>query len=220
MKEDSRTANPLSETETAANPAADAATASPRRCYIIAGPNGSGKTTFAMKFLPQTAGCELFVNADEIARGLSPLNPQAALIQATRIFLDTIQQWIRDGKCFAFETTLSGRTYLNKIREWRRLGWEVILIYLYVRSPQLSEDRVKQRVQHGGHDIPREDINRRFPRSLANLLEYAKVCNRVLCLDNSQAGIKVIFEQICGAAPRVEDEALYQEILTYSETHV
>jgi predicted ABC-type ATPase len=201
-------------TETAAN------SYSPPRCYIIAGPNGAGKTTFALKFLPQTAGCERFVNADEIAKGLSPLNPHAALIQATRIFLDTIEQAIEARESFAFETTLSGKTYLNRIRQWRHLGWEVILIYLYVRSPQLSEDRVKERVQQGGHDIPREDINRRFPRSLANLLEYAKVCNRVLCLDNSQAGIKVIFEQTCGAAPRVEDEALYHEILTYSETHV
>ena len=195
---------------------------SPRRhprCYIIAGPNGSGKTTFALKFLPKTAGCHHFVNADEIARGLSPLNPSAVLIQATRIFLTTLQQRIEAREDFAFETTLSGKTYLDRIKQWRKAGWEVVMIYLYVRSPKLSEDRVKERVLQGGHDISQEEIYRRYPRSLANLFEYAKVCTRVLCLDNSQAGIKVIFEQKGGEPPTIEDNVLYQELAKYAEDH-
>ena len=95
------------------------------RCYVVAGPNGAGKTTFALKYLPSIASCHDFVNADEIAKGLSPLDYDAGLLKASKIFLDTLKQKIARRSDFAFETTLSGRAYLPQIAEWRKSGWRV-----------------------------------------------------------------------------------------------
>ena len=182
------------------------------KCFIIAGPIGAGKTTFAMKFLP-TLGCRDFINADEIAKGLSPLNFSAGLLAASKIFLSSIQSHIQARQDFSFETTLSGKAYLAQIPRWREDGWLITLIYLYVSSPKLSEDRVMERVMQGGHDIPKEDIYRRYPRSLANLFEYAKICDHVLCLDNSRYDATVIFEQTFGAPPTIKAKELYDEML-------
>lgn len=181
--------------------------------YIIAGPNGSGKTTFALKFLPEMAGCLAFVNADEIARGLSPLNPPAAAMQATRLFLAEMEQKIRQREDFAFETTLAGRVYLPKIREWRAQGWRVVLVYLYLPSAEMSLHRVQERVAQGGHGIPEPEIARRYPRSLRHLFEYMRQCDRTFCLDNSGIGIRVIFESCYGGEPEVKDHELYQSLL-------
>lgn len=181
--------------------------------FIIAGPNGAGKTTFAMSFLPTVAGCTSFVNADEIAKGLSPLNPEAELVHATRLFLATVDQKIEERKDFAFETTLSGRTYLNKIKDWRAAGWRVVMIYLYLSSAEVSANRVRQRVAQGGHNIPLNQIYRRYPRSLENLFEYGKVCDRTYCLDNSDCGAKIIFEMCRGCEPEVKNQDLYNELL-------
>ena len=189
------------------------------KCFIIAGPNGAGKTTFALTFLP-AFGCNDFINADEIARGLSPLNPTAGLLPASKIFLENLEAHLRARKDFAFETTLAGRYYLQRIREWQQDGWKVSLIYLYLSSPKLSEDRVMERVMQGGHDIPKEDIYRRYPRSLKNLFDYAEVCDHFLCLDNSNFGINVIFEKILGSAPEIRDRALYEELLKGSNGNV
>lgn len=165
------------------------------KCYIIAGPNGAGKTTFAMKYLPKIAGCMSFVNADEIARGLSPLNMNAALLQASKIFLNAIESHIARKEDFAFETTLSGRTYLQRIKDWRKEGWHVELFYLYLPNPESSAMRVEFRVKQGGHDIPQDAILRRYPRSVANLFEYAEICDNVTCYDNSESIPKLIFSQ-------------------------
>ena len=186
-------------------------TAKRPKCFIIAGPNGAGKTTFAMKFLP-SLGCSNFINADEIARGLSPLNPRSSLLAASKIFLTSISNHINAREDFAFETTLAGKTYLHLIPEWRQAGWVVSLIYLYISSPKLSEDRVLERVMQGGHNIAKEDIYRRYPRSIENLFEYAKICDYVLCLDNSRYGTTVIFEQSIGKPPAIKAKGLYDEI--------
>ncbi len=163
-------------------------------CTIIAGPNGAGKTTFAMKYLPKIAGCLNFINADEIARGLSPLDVEAAQIQASRIFLGAIEEKIRRRECFAFETTLSGIAYLPKVRQWRQNGWRVELFYLWIPSAESSARRVEFRVKQGGHDIPSEAITRRYPRSIANLFIYMKNCDAVHCVDNSGEFIQPIFD--------------------------
>jgi len=164
-------------------------------CYIVAGPNGAGKTTFALKYLPMIASCHDFINADEIAKGLSPLNFEAGLLKAGKIFLEALNQKISTRKDFAFETTLSGRTYLPRIAEWRKSGWRVILFYLYIPNAEFSAMRVRQRVLQGGHNIPLDDIARRFPRSIQNLFEYAEVCDHTLCLDNTGSQIISIFEK-------------------------
>jgi predicted ABC-type ATPase len=132
-------------------------------CWIIAGPNGSGKTTFALQYLPQIAQCNRFINADLIAAGLSPLAPDRQLLAASRLFLKEIETSIQQQENFAFETTLSGRSYLKLIRRLRTQGWRTELIYLALPSPEISRQRVAERVSHGGHNIPLATSNAAFP---------------------------------------------------------
>jgi predicted ABC-type ATPase len=165
-------------------------------CWIIAGPNGAGKTTFALQYLPQVANCRRFVNADAIAAGLSPLAPETALLAASRLFLKEIEKHIRDRQSFAFETTLSGRSYLKLIARLRADGWQVKLIYLALPSVTMSIMRVAERVVHGGHSIPQKDIERRFPRSLQNLLtEFSSVVDSTRCYMNTSPTSELIFVQ-------------------------
>ncbi len=165
-------------------------------CWIIAGPNGAGKTTFALEYLPQVAGCRRFVNADLIAAGLSPLAPERELLAASRLFLAEIETNIRAQQDFAFETTLAGRGYLRLIRRLRAAGWQVVLIYLALPGVTLSRLRVAERVRHGGHTIPVRDIERRFPRSLDNLLNrFSNVVDLCQCYMNSDAEPELVFEQ-------------------------
>jgi predicted ABC-type ATPase len=147
----------------------------PPVCRIIAGPNGAGKTTFALKYLPQVAPGTAFINADLIAAGLSPLAPEQGLVAASRLVLHQIEQRAREGRNFAFETTLSGRGYLRLIRRLRGLGWRVELLYLALPNVELSRQRVAERVAHGGHAIAPADIARRFPRSLRTCSRYMLV---------------------------------------------
>jgi predicted ABC-type ATPase len=164
-------------------------------CTIVAGPNGAGKTTFALYWLPEIR-CRNFVNADLIAAGLSPLAPEREWIAASRLFLKEIAHHIQQREDFAFETTLSGKTYLRLIQKLLDEGWRVDLYYLWLPSVEMSIERVAERVAHGGHDIPRESIIRRYPRSIANLLNhYAPLCSSTICLDNSELLPEVIFVQ-------------------------
>lgn len=182
-------------------------------CWIIAGPNGAGKSTFALEYLPTLAGCRNFVNADLIAAGLSPLAPERELLAAGRLFLQEIEHYVAAKENFAFETTLSGRSYLRLIRRLRTQGWAVELLYLALPSVELSKFRVAERVAHGGHDIRVADIERRFPRSLYNLLHvYSPVVSRVRCFDNSGASPVLIFEQQ-GEERRIIDDRLYGQLL-------
>ncbi|MBE9062392.1 zeta toxin family protein [cf. Phormidesmis sp. LEGE 11477] len=148
-------------------------------CWIIAGPNSAGKTTFALQYLPAVASCPNFVNADSIAAGLSPLAPERELIAASRLFLKEIENRIQSKQNFAFETTLSGRSYLKLIRRLHTEGWLIELLYLALPSVETSKLRVAERVAHGGHSIPMRDIERRFPRSLRNLLRVETVTSSV-----------------------------------------
>jgi predicted ABC-type ATPase len=132
------------------------------RCIIIAGPNGSGKTTFARAFLPKEGNCPVFINADLIAAGLSPFQPESAAIQAGRLMLRHMDETANRGQDFAFETTLSGLGYIRRIKEWKAVGYRIHLVYLKLSSPKLAFLRVAQRVRAGGHSIPPEVILRRF----------------------------------------------------------
>ncbi len=178
-------------------------------CALIAGPNGAGKTTFALRYLPEIAGCRNFVNADLIAAGLSPLSPEREWLAASRLLLREIKDYVARQEDFAFETTLSGRSYLRLIRRLLADGWWVNLYYLWLPSVEISMARVAERVAHGGHDIPREAIIRRYPRSIANLLEhYAPLCSATICLDNSGPSPDVIFVQD-KSGRKVENNRLY-----------
>ncbi|CAK0740452.1 Zeta toxin family protein [Gammaproteobacteria bacterium] len=140
-----------------------------KKIIILAGPNGAGKTTFARSFLPEEAQCPRFINADLIAAGLSPFAPEAAALKAGRLMLEEIAGCVRRGESFAFETTLSGLSYLTRIRQWREQGYHVSLFFLYLPDAETAIARVAERVRQGGHDIPEAVIRRRFAAGLRNL---------------------------------------------------
>lgn len=180
--------------------------ASSPTCWIVAGPNGAGKTTFALHYLPQVAKCARFINADLIAAGLSPLAPERELLAASRIFLREIEDAIKEGENFAFETTLSGRSYLSLVKRLLATGWRVELVYLALPSVEMSRLRVAERVSHGGHNIPLKDIRRRFPRSLHNLFElYAPSVSRARCFMNAGGTPEPVFEQEGGQREILND---------------
>ncbi len=156
------------------------------RLYIIAGPNGAGKTTFAKEFLPYYAKCSNFVNADLIATGLSPFSPAAASIKAGRLLLGQIKEFINAGSDFAFETTFAGRAYIALIKDIKRKGYIVTVFFLWVPDVKLARERIKQRVKDGGHDVPFEDVKRRFERSRLNFMKfYEPLCDSWVLFDNA-----------------------------------
>lgn len=186
-------------------------------CWIIAGPNGAGKTTFALEYLPQVAQCSRFVNADLIAAGLSPLAPERELLAASRLFLGEIEACITQREDFAFETTLAGRSYLKLVRRLQMAGWRVELIYLALPSMEMSKLRVAERVAHGGHSIPVADIERRFARSLGNLLySFSTQVDACRCFMNSDASPELVFEQQ-GEVRNVLHMPYYQHLLKEAE---
>ena len=145
-----------------------------KKCYIIAGPNGAGKTTFANEFLPIEAECLNFINADLIAKGLSPFQPEKVAIKAGKLMLQQINEHVSRGESFAFETTLSGKSYIKKILSWKSQKYRIILCYLKLPSLKISIERVKYRVSQGGHKINEQDIVRRFERSWKNFIQHYK----------------------------------------------
>lgn len=160
----------------------------PKRIVIIAGPNGAGKTTFAREFLPNEAACPVFVNADLIAAGLSPFQPERAAVQAGRIMLHAIAEHARKGESFAFETTLSGRGYARMIPGWRASGYLIKLIFLSLPDPDTALARVAARVAQGGHAIGEDTVRRRFAAGLQNFQRvYKPLVNTWLLYDNVQA---------------------------------
>jgi predicted ABC-type ATPase len=153
--------------------------AQPPTIYLIAGCNGAGKTTFAKEFLPKEVKCLRFLNADEIARGLSPLKPSAGAVRAARLLLTQLDECLRRRETFALESTLSGKTYIRLFRRARRLGYDIELHYLWLSNPAQAIARVRQRVQQGGHHVPAADIRRRFKRSLIHLVDdYLPLASR------------------------------------------
>ena len=133
-----------------------------KKILIIAGPNGAGKTTFARDFLLNEADVSMFINADLIAAGLSPLQPESEAMRAGRLMLNMIDDHVGRGDSFAFETTLSGRGYARMIRQWQELGYRVELHFLRLPTPEIAIARVAQRISEGGHSVPPEVIRRRF----------------------------------------------------------
>lgn len=137
--------------------------------YIIAGCNGAGKTTASYSVLPDLLHCREFVNADEIARGLSPFNPESMAIEAGRLMLQRIDQLLESRKTFAIETTLATRSYHALVERAHRIGYNVVLLFFWLESSDMACRRVAQRVSEGGHDIPRDVIERRYRIGLSNL---------------------------------------------------
>jgi predicted ABC-type ATPase len=158
----------------------------PKKIVIIAGPNGAGKTTFAREFLPREAGCPDFINADLIAAGLSPFDPEKAALRAGRLVLAEIRRRVEEGQSFAFETTLAGKNYARWIPRWRAAGYHVKLIYLSLPKVDIAVARVAARVAQGGHNVPEDVVRRRFESGLRHFnVLYRGFVNSWVLYDNS-----------------------------------
>lgn len=156
--------------------------------YIIAGCNGAGKTTASMVVLPEILNCREFVNADKIAKGLSPLNPEEVAIEAGRLMLERINLLISKNVTFAIETTLATRSYTKLIDKARAKGYNIILLFFWLPNPEMAKQRVAQRVASGGHNIPSDVISRRYQLGIDNLFDlYIPVVDTFSVYDNSNA---------------------------------
>jgi predicted ABC-type ATPase len=161
--------------------------------YIIAGCNGAGKTTASLTILPDILGCREFVNADNIAYGISPFNVEAVAIEAGKIMLRRIDELLVDHADFAIETTLATRSYVSLVRRAQAAGYKVTLLYIWLNSPDLALQRVSERVSKGGHNIPSNVVERRYYRGIKNFFSlFMPVCDRWIFADNSQNKLNII----------------------------
>jgi predicted ABC-type ATPase len=172
-----------------------------KKLYIISGCNGAGKTTASFNILPELLNCKEFVNADEIARGLSPFQPENVSIEAGRLMLKRIDELINSNQDFSFETTLSTKSFLNTIEFAKSKGYYVTLIFFWLESVELAQDRVRKRVTEGGHNIESDVIERRYKAGIKNLFKlYFDKVDSLLIYDNSTAESELIAEK------EIEDE--------------
>lgn len=179
---------------------------------VIAGPNGAGKSTAAPFLLKQALGILEFVNADQIASGLSAYAPETVAFEAGRIMLKRLKELAAAQSSFAFESTLASRTFARFLARCKAQGYKVQIFYVALPSAELAVNRVALRVKLGGHHIPRADVERRFARSLHNLFElYLPLADRWAVLDNAQGQLNPVAR---GSAKRihVEDTAKWQNL--------
>jgi predicted ABC-type ATPase len=179
--------------------------------YVISGCNGAGKTTASYTVLPEILDCEEFINADEIARGLSPFNPDKVAIEAGRIMLVKINEFLRKKLDFAFETTLSSKNFLNTIKKAKEKGYEVTLLFFWLDSVELAIERVKTRVAEGGHDIPEKVIRRRYYSGIRNLFNlYMSVCDYWMITNNSTPNLELIAEGNYETITKIENNRIFE----------
>lgn len=184
------------------------------KVYIIAGCNGAGKTTASYTILPEVLNCVEFINADNIAKGLSPFNVEGVVIEAARIMLIRIRELIEQGVDFAFETTLASKSYVSLMKEAREAGYEIHLIFFWLNSVDMAKERVKQRVQKGGHNIPINVIERRYKAGIVNLNElYINFVDNWMLFDNSDDKHKLIATGGLNQISEVKDEEKFKVIL-------
>ena len=163
--------------------------------YIIAGCNGAGKTTASYTILPEVLNCREFVNADNIAAGISPFNPESVALEAGRIMLNRINELLSANVDFALETTLSTKSYVSFIKKAQQKGYKVTLLFFWLDSPQTAYKRVANRVSKGGHNIPVDVIERRYYRGVKNLIElYIPVCDEWVVANNMGIRSEIIIK--------------------------
>ena len=190
------------------------------KLFIISGCNGAGKTTASYTILPDMLNCCNFVNADEIARGLSPFNPEKASIQAGRIMLARVDELMKSNADFAIETTLATRTYVNLIKKAQAMGYIVTLIYFWLNMPSLAVERVKLRVQSGGHNVDEESIRRRYDMGIKNLFHlYIPICEYWMIIDNSQNPVMVC-EGGKDITIKIHNKTLFNQLINYERTRI
>ena len=188
-----------------------------RKLYIIAGCNGAGKTTASYTVLPEMLGCKEFVNADEIAKGLSPFNPESVAIEAGRLMLQRMDDLLAEGADFAFETTLATRSYVKFIEKAHAKGYYVTLLFFWLPTPEQAIERVATRVREGGHNIPSEVIPRRYANGIRNLTTlYTPICDYWTIYNNSSVdGIRKVAWGINKEIKQVIDPLSYKKITDY-----
>lgn len=187
-----------------------------KNLYIISGCNGAGKTTASYTVLPEILDCREFVNADEIARGLSPFNPASVAIEAGKLMLQRIEDLLAKDETFSIETTLATRSYVNLVKRAQEKAYRVCLLFFWLNSPELAMKRVAERVSKGGHDIPKDTIKRRYAAGINNLFKlFMPIVDYWAIFDNSETPRKNI--AVGGKSSDVEIfySALYENILSY-----
>lgn len=189
------------------------------RIVILAGPNGAGKSTVAKYLLTEKYGISEFVNADAIAAGLSAFAPEAVAFEAGRIMLRRIDSLLKDKRSFAFETTLASKSFTRLIARAQSAGYRVTLLYVALPSAQLAKRRVARRVKEGGHTIPENVIERRFYRSLDNLINrYRVVVDEWLVYDNSEMQAPALVAYGSDTAMKIIEEQKWQRLLKLAKT--
>jgi len=185
--------------------------------YVISGGNGAGKTTASFNVLPEMLNCNEFINADEIARGISPFHPENAAIEAGRIMLSKIDKLISSKKDFAFETTLSSRSYVRTIQNAQKKGYKITLVYFWLDTVELAIQRVNTRVLEGGHNIPEIVIKRRYISGIKNLFElYIPICNYWIIFDNSNPKLNFIAEGNFNDIKEIKNNIKFEAIKSIS----
>ena len=188
------------------------------KIYIIAGCNGAGKTTASFSILPDILDCKEFVNADEIAKGLSPFQPEKAALEAGRLMLIKIKNLVESGKDFAFETTLSTRSYVSLIQQAKQKGCSVTLLFFWLNSPALAVARVAERVREGGHNIPEDVIRRRYTRGLINFFTlYKYLADDWIVVNNSDIQFKLIANGSGFEVEYIFDKLVWDKMNQYDE---
>lgn len=186
-----------------------------KNLYIIAGCNGAGKTTASFTILPDIINCKEFVNADEIARGLSPFQPEKVAFSAGRIMLKRIQELLKENESFAFETTLSTRSYKHKIVEAKENGYTTTLLFFWLQNVELAKERVRIRVSEGGHNIEPEVIERRYYHGIRNLFEiYLPIVDGAFIFDNSNGRHQLMAQKTIDGKLIIMEELKFNELKT------
>ncbi len=189
---------------------------SKKNLYIISGCNGAGKTTASYTVLPEILECREFVNADEIARGLSPFNPTGVAIEAGRLMLQRIDELLERDATFSIETTLATRSYTRLVRRAHEKDYRVGLLYFWLNSPQLAQRRVAERVSKGGHDIPVSTIRRRYTAGIDNLFKlFIPAVDYWAIYDNSGLDRLKIASGRPNEPANIYNRELYEKIIAY-----
>lgn len=187
-----------------------------KNLYIIAGCNGAGKTTASYTILPEIIECKEYVNADEIAKGLSPFQPEKVAFEAGRIMINRINELLTNGNTFAFETTLSTRSYRQKIERAKKKGYNTTLLFFWLKNVELAKERVKTRVLEGGHNIPPDVIERRYLKGIQNLFNiYLPIIDGVFIFDNSYGNPELIAQQALGEKVEIMNTKKFNELKRY-----
>lgn len=183
--------------------------------YIIAGPNGAGKTTASYTLLPTMLNCINFVNADEIARGLSPFSPSTVDVQAARIMLQRIDELLALKEDFAIETTLATRSYVQLVKRAQAIGYNVHLLFFCLESPEQAIQRVAQRVKEGGHDVPTDVIRRRFQLGIANLVNlFIPLCDTTHVWNNTKGEAQLVAKKTAATGElEIIDQNMWNHLL-------